>query len=82
MPRVYFCPIDGDGMCFPCSHIDAPYHFNQHGRTLDQIPIEDLIDVPGVMIDVYDKVHHYKGGKLSVLENYALTREDILAYVG
>jgi len=62
------------------THIDAPYHFNQHGRTLDQIPLEDLIDIPGVMIDIYDKVHHYVDGRLSVVENYALTRKDILEW--
>jgi len=62
------------------THIDAPYHFHKNGRTLDQIPIEDLIDVPGVMIDVYDRVHRFSGGQLSVIENYAVTRDDILRW--
>jgi len=62
------------------THIDAPYHFNKYGRTLDQIPIEDLIDIPGVMIDMYDKVHHFENGKLNLVVNYALTREDIIQW--
>jgi kynurenine formamidase len=62
------------------THIDAPYHFHQTGITLDQIPLDDLIDVPGVMIDVYDKVHIYKNGKLSLIQNYAMTREDIIEW--
>lgn len=60
------------------THIDAPYHYNQNGRKLHEIPFEDLIDVPGVLIDVYDKVHRFKNGKLVVLENYVLKREDII----
>ena len=60
------------------THIDAPYHFNKDGRKLHEIPLEDLIEVPGVMIDIYDKVHKFKDGKLSVIENYALTQEDVL----
>jgi len=63
------------------THIDAPYHFNKNGRTLDQIPLEDLIEIPGVMIDVYDKVHAYdKEGKANIVQNYALSREDILQW--
>jgi len=62
------------------THIDAPYHFNKNGRTLDQIPIDDLIDIPGVMIDMYDKVHHYENGRFNLVENYALTREDIIQW--
>lgn len=60
------------------THIDAPYHFNKEGRKLHEVPLEDLIDVPGVMVDIYDKVHKFKDGQLSVIENYALTQEDIL----
>lgn len=60
------------------THIDAPYHFNEHGRRLHEIPFEDLIDVPGVMIDIYDKVHVVRDGVLRVNENYGLTREDVL----
>ncbi|CAL8102903.1 unnamed protein product [Orchesella dallaii] len=62
------------------THIDAPYHFNKEGRKLHEVPLEDLIDVPGVMIDIYDKVHKFKNGKLNVIENYALTRDDILEW--
>ena len=40
--------------------------------------MEDLIDVPGIMIDMYDKVHRYENGAVKVIQNYALTREDII----
>ncbi|CAL8102897.1 unnamed protein product [Orchesella dallaii] len=62
------------------THIDAPYHYNQNGRRLHEIPFEDLIDVPGVMIDIFDKVHKFKDGKLVVIQNYVLTRQDILEW--
>jgi kynurenine formamidase len=63
------------------THIDAPYHFHKSGRTLDQIPLEDLINRPGVMIDIYDKVHKVVDGKLSTISNYVLTGEDVLESV-
>ncbi len=33
------------------THIDAPVHFHKRGRTLDQVPIEQLVG-PGIHIDV------------------------------
>ncbi|MGH7136531.1 MAG: cyclase family protein [Pirellulales bacterium] len=33
------------------THIDAPYHFNKDGRTVDKVPLEQLIG-EAVMIDV------------------------------
>jgi len=75
--------IASKGFCtseHTATHIDAPYHYNPVGRKLDQIPLEDLIDVQGVVIDIYDKVHQYKDGKLSVIENYALKREDVIEW--
>jgi kynurenine formamidase len=62
------------------THIDSPYHFHKNGKTLDQIPLEDLIDTPGVMIDIYDKIHKIENGQLKVIENYVLTREDIIEW--
>jgi len=75
--------VASKGFCISehtATHIDAPYHFHEHGRKLDEIPMEDLIDVPGVMIDIYDKVHRYENGAVKVVQNYALTREDIMAW--
>jgi len=75
--------IASKGFCISehtATHIDAPYHFHEHGRKLDEIPMEDLIDVPGVMIDFYDKVHRFEKGELKVVQNYALTREDIIEW--
>lgn len=62
------------------THIDAPYHFNENGRRLHEIPFEDLIDIPGIVIDIFDKVHTFKNGKLTVIENYALKREDVIEW--
>ena len=36
------------------THIDAPIHFNEKGKTLDQIPLDRLIG-PGVVVDVRKK---------------------------
>jgi len=62
------------------THIDSPYHFHKNGRRLTDIPLEDLIDTPAVMIDIYDKVHRLVNGELKVIENYVLTREDIIEW--
>jgi len=75
--------IASKGFCtseHTATHIDSPYHFHKNGRTLDQIPLEDLIDTPGVMIDIYDKVHRVVNGELKVIENYVLTKEDIIEW--
>jgi len=62
------------------THMDAPYHFAKNGKKLDEIPLESLIDIPGVMIDMYDKVHKIVNGELKVIENYVLTREDVIEW--
>ena len=36
------------------THIDAPIHFSSHGRTVDEIPVEQLIG-SGIVIDVSEK---------------------------
>ena len=33
------------------THIDAPIHFSERGRTVDQIPLEQLLG-PAVVVDV------------------------------
>jgi len=73
--------VASKGFCISehtATHIDAPYHFHEHGMKLDEIPMEDLIDIPGVMIDVYDKVHRFENGALKVVDNYAVSKEDIM----
>jgi len=42
------------------THLDAPYHFDVTGWTVDQIPANNLIDVPAVLIDVEKKVNELK----------------------
>ncbi len=41
-----FCTPEHGG-----THIDAPIHFAEHGRTLDQVPVEQLMG-PAVVVDV------------------------------
>lgn len=53
------------------THIDAPSHFIEGGRSVDAIPLSELI-VPAVVIDVQDKV----AGN----DDYQLTRDDIEAW--
>lgn len=50
------------------THIDAPSHFVPNKRDIDTIPLRDLI-VPGVVIDVKDKV--------AKDSDYQLTPQDI-----
>ncbi|CAG7718099.1 unnamed protein product, partial [Allacma fusca] len=71
------------GFCIPehtSTHIDVPYHFNEFGWTLDKFPIDTFMDLPGVCIDIYDKVHKYEDGKLSAVSNYVITKEDIIEW--
>jgi len=53
------------------THIDAPIHFNVKGKTVDQIPLEQLF-VHGVVIDVTEKT---KRDRI-----YRLTRDDVLMF--
>jgi kynurenine formamidase len=53
------------------THIDAPIHFHEHGKTVDQIPIDQLV-LPGVVIDIADKA--------GADRNYRLQKEDVLAF--
>jgi len=46
------------------THMDAPYHFNSNGWKVDQIPLEKLINVPGVVVDISAKCHHDSQAKL------------------
>lgn len=51
------------------THVDAPIHFSEQGRTIGQIPLEEWIG-PAVKIDVTRQSQSNR--------NYALTVEDIL----
>jgi len=53
------------------THADAPIHFAEGGRTIDQVPLEEWIG-PAVKIDVT--------AKCLVDRNYLLQIEDILAW--
>jgi kynurenine formamidase len=52
------------------THLDAPVHFSERGRTLDEVPLEQLI-APGVVIDV---------SSAAAAADYRLTRDDVLAF--
>lgn len=52
------------------THLDAPIHFSNEGWTVDQIPLERLIDVPVTVVDVSSKV--------SMSKNYSVTKDDLI----
>jgi kynurenine formamidase len=49
------------------THIDAPIHFAEHGKTLDQLPVEQLI-APAVVIDVRAQTANDADYRLSVAD--------------
>jgi kynurenine formamidase len=53
------------------THLDAPIHFSKDGKTIDQIPVRQLI-APAVVIDV--------SAKTATDPDYRLTREDVRAW--
>jgi kynurenine formamidase len=50
------------------THLDAPFHFSESGRTTEQIPLEQLM-APAVVIDVSDRA--------TADRDYRLTRADV-----
>ena len=48
---IGFCNSEHIGI-----HINSPYHFSKNGRILSEIQLEYLLAIPGVFIDVYDKI--------------------------
>ena len=55
------------------THMDAPYHFYSKGWTTDQIPLENLVNVPGVVVDISHKANTDVEAKLE--------EEDLEAWV-
>jgi kynurenine formamidase len=53
------------------THIDPPAHFDDHGKTLDELPVKDMI-LPLVVFDITPKLQDDP--------NHALTIADILAW--
>ena len=53
------------------THLDAPFHFSESGRTTEQIPLEQLI-APAVVIDVRTQT--------SADRDYRLTRADVMQF--
>jgi kynurenine formamidase len=47
------------------THTDAPNHFIENGRSLDQIDLKDLI-VPVVVIDIEEKASHNRDAELTI----------------
>lgn len=53
----YFVKSDNIDTAIHCgTHLDAPVHFNEKGWTVDQIPLNRLVNVPAIVIDVSAKV--------------------------
>jgi len=55
------------------THMDAPYHFCREGWTTEQIPLEKLVNIPGVVVDISHKTLGDPEAKLE--------EEDLLAWV-
>jgi kynurenine formamidase len=53
------------------THLDAPRHFSETGRTTEQIPLEQLI-APAVVIDVTSQAGRDR--------DYRLTRDDVVQF--
>jgi kynurenine formamidase len=53
------------------THLDAPRHFSEKGRTTDQIPLDQLV-APAVVIDVTKEA--------AADRDYRLTREAVVAF--
>lgn len=61
-----FCAPEHGG-----THLDAPIHFAEHGQTIDQIPLKQLI-APAVVIDITKKT--------AADPDYRLTADDVKAW--
>jgi kynurenine formamidase len=61
-----FCTPEHGG-----THLDAPIHFSERGRTSEQVPLEQLVG-PAVVLDI--------SSKAAADRDYRLTREDVLAF--
>jgi len=55
------------------THIDAPIHFVEHGRTLDQLPVDQLTG-EGIVVDV--------SAKAKTNADYLITIDDLKAWEG
>jgi kynurenine formamidase len=53
------------------THLDAPIHFSEGGRTTEQIPLENLV-APAVVVDVSERA--------AADRNYLATRDDVLNF--
>lgn len=49
------------------THIDAPYHFNEQGKTVDEIPLDQLIGA-GIVVDVTQKAAANRDYLISVAD--------------
>lgn len=55
--KTYYLKSDGFEMAVHCgTHLDAPRHFSKTGWTVDEIPLDRLINVPVQVIDLSSKV--------------------------
>ena len=71
-PGGYF--YAANSLCTPehgGTHLDAPIHFAERGRSVAEIPLEQLV-APAVVIDV--------SAKASADRNYRLTLQDVQAF--
>ena len=72
MPGGYF--YSAYSFCTPehgGTHLDAPVHFSENGRSTEQVPLEQLI-APAVVLDIT--------AKASTDRDYRLTRDDVVGF--
>jgi kynurenine formamidase len=53
------------------THLDAPVHFSEHGRSADQVPLAQLI-APAIVIDI--------SSRAQADPDYRLSADDVLAF--
>lgn len=61
------------------THIDAPAHFNRHGKTIDQMPPELFVEAPAVLLDFSGKANGEAIGVGDLEAALAAQREEVRA---
>ena len=52
------------------THMDAPYHMNKTGWSVEEIPLDRLLNLPLMVVDLTEKVNETYN--YQVIYNYAL----------
>lgn len=63
------------------THIDAPTHFNKHGWDPSEIPLDHLVDLPAVVIDITERAITDPHAQLLVGKSVYLFRQGVLNFM-